>query len=102
MENIVTSDLSEFGYRELKIAGQLLSTLKTDKDKTRFIDEGLTVFFNKKSGYVFLSDENFNVAMMNGDILEDFINCPDCGNEALVSEFNAESDCCKEFLEAIA
>jgi hypothetical protein len=102
MENIVTSDLSEFGYRELKIAGQLLSTLKTDKDKTRFIDEGLTVFFNKKSGYVFLSDENFNVAMMNGDILEDFINCPDCGNAALASEFSTESDCCKEFLEAIA
>jgi hypothetical protein len=101
MDNIVTSDLSEFGYRELKIAGQILSTFKTDKDKTRFIDEGLTVFFNKKSGYVFLSDENYNVAMMNGDILEDFIHCPDCGNEALLSEFSTESDCCKEFLEAI-
>jgi hypothetical protein len=103
MDNIVTNDLSEFGFRELKQAGELLSALKTDKDRTKFLGDGVQVFFNRSSGYVFLSDEDYNTAIINSEgILEDFINCPECGAEDLASDFKQlTSECCQEHAKAI-
>lgn len=95
---MLVDNLSEFGIRELKIAGQLLTTYKTSKDKTQFLnDEGVKVFFNNHSGYVFLSDSDYNVAIMNGDNLEDFITCPECGFEDVASDFkDCQYTCCQE------
>ena len=45
------------------------------------------MFFNKNSGYVFLTDEDYNTAMMDGDTLEDFLTCGECGCEGIRSEF---------------
>lgn len=104
MEEIVTSDLSQFGRRELALAGELLSALHTVRDNTKFLGDGVKVYMNKSSGYVFLSDEDYNTAMMNGNVLEDFINCPECGFEALSSEFSQSDDakdCCKEHAREI-
>ena len=93
----VTNDLSKFGQRELAEAGELLSTLKTVRDDTKFLGDGVQVFFNSNSGYVFLTDEDYNTAVMEGHNLVDFINCPECGNEGTLSEFDTTSDCCKEY-----
>lgn len=81
-ETVVTTDLSKFGYRELRLAAQLLTAYcDADKQASEFLGDGLTLNMNKQSGYVFLSDENFNVGMMNGDKLEQWLNCPYCGHE---------------------
>jgi hypothetical protein len=81
-----TRDLSCFGFRELKLAAELLSAFKTDKDKTKFLSNGVSVEFNPNSANVFLVDEDCNVAMMNGENLEDWFVCPQCGHEGLLED----------------
>jgi hypothetical protein len=86
----VTSDLSEFGYIELKEAGKLLTAYC---DNTAILDgDNVKLWFNKNSGYVFLCDEDYNTAMLNGDDIELWRNCPMCGYE----EFNSEIADCPE------
>ena len=76
----VTSDLTNLGSCELDIVGELLRAFRLEKDKTRFLGDEVQLLFNPYSGCVFLSDEDYNVAMMNGDLLEDFFSCPECGH----------------------
>ena len=95
-----TQDLSKFGYREKDMAADLLKAHRTDKDDTVFLGDGVTIKFNPNSGCVFLLDDDCNTAMMNGDNLEDWLSCPECGNEGFKEDIkdNAQ-DCCKEWLQ---
>jgi len=92
-----TQDLSEFGNRELETAADLLKAYsQTSPD---FLGDNIKVEFNLNSGCVFLIDEEFNVGMMNGDDLEQWINCPECGTEGFLEEMIEEGhDCCHTFL----
>jgi hypothetical protein len=96
-----TQDFADFGHREREEAGELLRTFGTDKDDTLFLENDVKVEFNPYSGYVFLVDGDYNVAMMNGDRLENFFSCPNCGNEALQSEFREQctDECCNEYAD---
>lgn len=78
-ENLVTADLSKFGYRELTLASELLTAYI--RQGAENLNDGVTLNFNTNSGYVFLSDEDFTVYMMNGKDLDQWFSCPQCGNE---------------------
>jgi len=97
-----TRDLTKFGYRELDEAITLLKALR-DNDKTRFLNDGVAIEFNQNSGNVFLVDEDCNVAMMNGDNLEDWFSCPICGHEGFLEdmEHNEDNKECQEYLKGI-
>ena len=102
MNNSVIQDFSEFGYLEKEEAQKLLAAYGTHKDHTKHLGQGVEVWFNKFSGFVFLSDEDYNVAMLNiDDILEDFYVCPNCGHEDTASDFlgSSRDDCCREYYE---
>lgn len=86
----VISDLSRFGFQELKEAAKLL-TAYTEKGAD-FLGTGVTVQFNTSSGYVFLVDEDYVVGMLNGDDLEQFFSCGDCGKEGFLEEWGVEED----------
>ena len=96
-----TQDYSEMGQIEREEASLLLKTYGTSKDDTLHFGQGIKVEFNPMSGYVFLVDEDYNTAMMMGDRLENFYSCPNCGNEAMQSEFREQctDDCCKEYAD---
>lgn len=81
MENIITVDYSKFGYRELEIAGKLLCVLA--EGGIDFLSNGITVNFNVNSGYVFLSDEDYNVGMLDDKEVHivQFFSCIECGYE---------------------
>jgi len=97
-----TNDLMDFGYRELHAAGRILLTLKTKNDETRFLGSQVKLEFNPNSGNVFLVDDDFNVAMMNGDKLEDFFTCPECGHEGFIEDMKHEGGKgCREYLKQI-
>ena len=98
-EDIVTSDLSHFGMRELKMAAKLLVAYCAAPPD--FLGNGLCVMMNMHSGYVFLTDEEFTVAMMNGDKLEQFHSCSECGAEGFAEELQECRDCCAEYLSEI-
>jgi hypothetical protein len=62
--------------------------------------------FNKNSGFVFLSNSDFQVAMMNGDTLESFYCSPYEGKEGffdtLLAEFPEMNQEDKEWFAEIA
>ena len=88
---VITADLHRFGQRELSMAADLLTALTTP-DRRCATDEGLTLNMNMNSGYVFLSDENYNTYMMNGDQLEQFLCSPYDGHEGFYDELVEEYD----------
>lgn len=86
MDNIVTSDLTQFGYRELDMAADLLKAYANGKGATGFLGDGVNVFMNKNSGNVFLSDEDYNVGVLEDGKVVQFYSCPQCGNEGTQAE----------------
>lgn len=99
-----TNDLSEFGNRELKESARLLNALcDEDKNKTEYLSKNVKLEFNPNSGNVFLVDEDYNTAMMNGDKLEDWFNCPNCGHEGFKQDMNHNSgdEDCLNYLKDI-
>ena len=77
--DIQTADLSGFGYREIDLAIELLKAYREQGAEN--LGDGINLNFNSSSGYVFLSDSDYNVYMMNGDSLEQWFNCSYCGQE---------------------
>lgn len=75
-----TMDLKGFGYMELDQAKEILNALQ-EHGSPDFMTDGLQIMFNQNSGSVFLTDEDFNVAVLSGDELVQFYNCPMCGYE---------------------
>ena len=84
-----TQDLSKFGYRELDMAADLLKALANSPPD--FLEDGITLEFNPNSGSVFIYDNEFNTAMMNGDKLEQWFYCHECGAEGFKEDFNDDS-----------
>ena len=81
MKEIVTSDLAEFGSRERQEVISLLTAWREQGLPADFYDEEVRPMMNKNSGYVFLSNNEYQVAMMNGTKLEIWNSCPNCGAE---------------------
>ena len=86
---IVTSDLTKFGFRELDMAGDLLKAYASNGSD--FLTDGVNVFMNTSSGNVFLSDEDMNVGMLENNRVVQFFSCPNCGNEGTQKD-GKESD----------
>lgn len=86
MDSLITVDISKFGSRELAIAAQLLEIFA--QGGVTFIGENATLNFNTQSGYVFLSDEDFNVGILDneGCHVEQFYTCAECGCEGTQDE----------------
>lgn len=88
--NYYTENLAEFGARELQLAGELLTANFPDG----FSNEGVRIGFNKMSGNVFLTNDDYQVAMFNGNDLELFHSTPYHGHEGfiidLLDEFSPE------------
>lgn len=68
------------------MAGDLLTAYA---DNPHVFDGQLEdVGFNENSGNVYLVSEDYDVAMMNGDTLEQFYSCPECGAEGFKDEIH--------------
>ena len=102
-ESFITIDLTEFGYRELRMAARLLTALCDQGMPDDFDDVGLTIMMNLHSGTVFLTNDNCEVAMMNGDKLESFYSCPECGHEGFKDKMThgEDNEKCKRYVAAI-
>lgn len=52
-----------------------------------FYEEGVKIAFNRSSGYVFLTNEDYQVAMLTDDgTLESYYNTPYSGHEGFLSD----------------
>ena len=99
MRNTTTTDLGDFGYREMEIAKDLLNAVLEEGLPETFNNEGLTTMFNTTSGYVFLTNDDFQVAMLKDGKLEMYYTCPECGEEGFREDLeDSPNNCCQEYL----
>ena len=85
-----TTDLSHFGFRELKMAAELLTAYC--ENPPDYLGDGVQVMMSTESGNVFLTDEDFNVAMMNGDKLDAWLFTPYEGHEGFLEDLIHDLD----------
>lgn len=93
MTNTYTENLADFGYRELDEASKLLSAIKNGLPDD-FYDQGIKVGFNMNSGYVFLTNDDYQVAMYDDESEElySFYTTPYEGLEGCYEELLQEYD----------
>lgn len=97
-----TTDLSQFGFREKRIAAELLTAMCHGQLPDDFENDEVTVMMNTSSGNVFLTNSEYQVAMMNGDKLESFYSCPECGHEGFAEEMKHDGGAeCHRYLRDI-
>lgn len=68
-DRYTTTDFSRFGWRERKIAAELLNASIEQGFPDDFEDDGVQIMMNFYSGNVFFTNSEYQVAMMNGDDL---------------------------------
>jgi len=81
IDDYTTSFLSDFGDRERNILIDLLQAWRDQGLPQDFCDDHVNPMLNINSGHVFLSNDDYQVAMLNGDKLESWYSCPNCGHE---------------------
>lgn len=104
--NYVTSNIAEFGHRELIQLRDLLDAMINHGLPSDFYDDEVRPMFNKYSGNVFLTNSDYQVAMLGGDKLESFYSSPYEGKEGffddLLSEFDDMHEEDKEWFRDVA
>lgn len=83
-----TTNFADFGYRERKMAADLLNASIDQGFPADFADDEVTIMMNSDSGNVFFTNADSDVCMMNGDKLESFYSCPQCGAEGFADEIH--------------
>lgn len=83
---MTTTNLTDFGYRELAMLEELIKAMREQGLPEDFYDDEVHPMMNKYSGNVFLTNSDFQVAMMNGERLESFYFLSYHGNEGFLDE----------------
>jgi hypothetical protein len=96
--NTVTTNLAEFGSREIKELRDILDAWIEKGLPDDFYDEGVHPMFNMSSGNVFLTNEDFDVCMISDGVLCSFYSCPECGHEGFAEEMREGDACCVEYI----
>lgn len=91
MTNFTTTDFSKFGYRERKLAEELLKAWREQGLPEDFYEDEISIMFNTRSGCVFLTNSEYQVAMLNDDKLETFYTDFETGEEGFKNELSAEA-----------
>jgi len=102
-DEITTTDFAQFGWREREMARKLLEAWQKEGLPEDFEDDEVTIMMNRNSGCVFLTNSMYQAAMMNGDKLETWYNCPYCGREGFKEDIDHEPENkeCTRYLKEI-
>lgn len=96
MKEITTTNFADFGYSERKELIKLLTAWNEQGLPDGFEQSNVHPMLNRSSGNVFLTNENFDVAMMNGDKLETWYYCFECGHEGFAEDCQLNDRGCNE------
>jgi hypothetical protein len=91
MRETTTTDFSKFGSREREMSEELLRAWREQGLPDDFNNDEVTIMFNLMSCYVFLTNSDYQVAMMNGDNLESFYTDFETGEEGFKDELSSEA-----------
>lgn len=87
---MTTTNLGDFGYRELDMAADLLKAWANANLPDDFELKGVQIMLNQNSGNVFLVNEEFQVCMKNGEQIEMFYSTPYEGFEGFADDLKSE------------
>lgn len=87
---MTTTNLSDFGYRELDMLKDLISAMIEQGLPDNFSDDEVAPMMNQNSGNVFLTNSDYQVAMLNGTDLEMFYTLSYHGTEGFASDLYVE------------
>jgi hypothetical protein len=87
-----TTNLADFGYREIKMARDLLDAWVNNGLPEDFEQNGVVVMMNTNSGNVFLTNDEYQVAMESNGELYSFYTSPYNGREGSFDDLLAEFD----------
>jgi formylmethanofuran dehydrogenase subunit E len=91
-ESPLTTDISKMDLSEVT---EMLSAYQEENTtrafKAMWYDEDTIPTLNQESGYCFLTNSDYQVAMMNEGMLSMFINCGECGREEFEQEWDLEN-----------
>jgi hypothetical protein len=92
MSNYYTEDFSDIMScaRERMLALDLLNAWHEQGLPEDFSDDKVRLAFNRNSGYVFLVNDDYQCAMMNGEKLESFYTSPYAGIEGFFDDLLPE------------
>lgn len=93
-QNITTTNLADFAQRERDILIDLLQAWRDQGLPDDFYDEEVVPMLNTESRHVFLTNEDYQVAMLNGDKLESWYSCANCGHEGFLEDCKLTNDGC--------
>ena len=100
-QEITTTNLADFGSREREMLIDLLIAWREQGLPEDFYTDEVVPMMNRNSGSVFLTNSEYQVAMLNGKDLESWYYCPNCGHEGFkedcqVNENNECNECCNQ------
>lgn len=93
---VTTTNLADFGFHEREELIQILRAWHSKGLPYGFDDDEVVPMFNRNSGNVFLTNSDYQVAMLNGQDLEIWHSCPNCGHEGFKEDCQLYGDRCNE------
>ena len=90
--DVYTEDLAEFGYREQNMVMDLFIAWRANGLPDDFENEGVRIGFNKNSGYVFLTNSDYQCCMNVEGKLESYYYTPYEGHEGYYDELMVDYD----------
>ena len=87
-----TENLADFGMRELEELRDILTAWIDNGLPDDFYDEEVRPAFNRNSGYVFLTNSEYQVAVLEGNNLRSFYTTPYSGHEGTYYELLDQYD----------
>lgn len=99
-QEITTTNLADFRFRERVELVRLLEAWNIQGLPDDFYENEVIPMFNRNSGNVFLTNSEYQVAMMNGDKLEMWHTCPNCGYEGFSEDCQLNDEGCNECTES--
>ena len=107
-ENPLTTDISKMDLSEVTPMLTAYQEENTTRAfKAMWIDDGTIPTLNQESGYCFLTNEEYQVAMNYDGKLSMFISCPECGREDFeqywlsINQFELKCEGCKECVKML-
>lgn len=93
---MTSTDLADFGASERKELCRLLNAWREQGLPIDFEQTEVIPMMNKNSGFVFLTNSEYETVMLNGNDLERFYHCFECGDEGFSEDINWNKDknCC--------
>ena len=95
-QEITTSNIADFGSRERCMLIELLTAWEDQGLPEGFYQEEVHPMMNRNSGCVFLTNSEYQDAMMNGNKLEMWHNCFNCGHEGFQEDCQINDNGCNE------